>query len=139
MAPTDSPRKYPSDLPVRVARLLLACWLIVAPFLLGFGGTFPQRQDTVAGIVLLVSGVIGLFVPGMRISFLLVGGWLVFSPRVSFEYAFVPIAYWHDSILGLACLFLGLIPLWSRDLGVTEGVPAEPSPRGWRRRRARAA
>ena len=138
--PPDAPRRYPRDLPLRVARVLLACWLIIGPFLLGFGGTFAQRQDTVAGILLLVSGIIGLFVPGMRVSLLLVGGWLILSPRLSYEYYFQPVAYWHDSIIGLLCLFLGLLPIWSGDLGVVRKDAAqeeEARARRWRIWRAR--
>lgn len=116
----------PRDLPLRVARLLLALWLIVGPFLLGFGGTFPQRQDAVAGVLLLGPAALGLFVPGLRIALILVGAWLIASPRMSFEYSFVPVAYWHDTLVGLACLFLGLLPIWreDRDVVVSRREPA---------------
>jgi hypothetical protein len=139
-APTPFVRRpRPRDLPLRIARVLLAMWLIVGPFLLGFGGTFPQRQDTVAGLVLLGLTALGLFVPGTRVALILAGAWLIASPRMSFEYSFVPIAYWHDSIAGLACFFLGLLPLWrskpESDVVLQRREPApetETSPRRWR-------
>ena len=116
----------PRDLPLRIARVVLAMWLLVGPFLLGFGGTFPQRQDAIAGLLLLVPAALGLIVPGLRIALVMVGAWLIASPRMSFEYTFVPVAYWHDTLVGLACLFLGLFPIWreDQDVVVTRREPA---------------
>lgn len=104
-------RRFPADMPLRVLRVLLAMWLIVAPFLLGFGGTFAQRQDTVSGLLLLPMAILGLLVPGTRVVFLVVGAWLLLSPSFSYEYMFTPVAVWHDRILGLLCLTVGLFPL----------------------------
>lgn len=109
---------HPRDLPLRFVRLFLAIWLLVGPYLLGFGGTFPQRQDAVAGLSLLGLMALGLFVPGMRVALIVVGGWLIASPRASFEYTFLPVAYWHDSVVGLALLVLGLLPVWREDRDV---------------------
>lgn len=133
-------RRFPADMPLRVFRVLLAMWLIVAPFLLGFGSTFAQRQDSVAGLLLLPVALLGLLVPGTRVAFLMVGAWLVVSPSFSYEYAPGSVALWHDRILGLLCLSVGLFPLWrestSEEVIVTEGagerIAAAPGEKiGW--------
>lgn len=101
----------PLDLVLRAVRLLLALWLVVGPFLLGFGWTFPQKQDAVIGLALLPLMAIGLLAPGMRIAMIVAGAWLVASPSLSGWYLFSDPAIWHDRIAGLACLFLGFLPL----------------------------
>lgn len=113
-------RRHPLDFPLRGFRVLVAMWLIVAPFLLGFADeTFVQRQDTVAGLLLLASALLGLLVPGTRVMFLVVGAWLMLSPSYSYEYAAGSLPFWHDRIVGLLCLFIGALPL-RETLEVTE-------------------
>ena len=97
---------------LRVAWLLLSLWLMVGPFLLGFGGTWPQRQDLVAGLMLLPLALLGFAVQGpVRVWLLATGVWLLLAPDVSGEYFHTGAAMWHDRIVGLAALFLGLIPM----------------------------
>src|SRR5205085_1864100 len=101
------------------------------PFLLGFGGTFAQRQDTVAGLLLLPMAILGLLVPGTRIAFLAIGFWLVLSPSFSYEYSGMHVAMWHDRIAGLLAISIGLFPLRresaSSEVLVTTAAP-EPAP-----------
>ena len=130
-------RRHPLDYPLRGFRVLVAMWLIVAPFLLGFAdNTFVQRQDAVAGLLLLVSALVGLLVPGTRVMFLVVGAWLMMSPSFSYAYAAGSLPFWHDRIVGLLCLFVGVLPL-RETMDVTGSrreparVPADGRGRRW--------
>lgn len=119
-------RTLPADFPLRVVRLLLAVWLIVSPFLLGYGWTFAQRQDTVAGILLLPLLVLGLVVPGMRVALLVVGPWLIFSPYFSGWYApEMDAAIWNARITGLLATILGLVAIPDRPLVMDPQAPED--------------
>lgn len=109
-------QRLPADTPLRVVRLLLAIWLIVSPFLLGYAWTFAQRQDTVAGLLLLPLLLLGLVVPGMRVALLVVGPWLMFAPYFSGWYTDdMQAAVWNARITGLLATMLGLLAIPERE------------------------
>ena len=115
--------RLPADTPLRIVRLLLAIWLLVSPFLLGYAWTFPQREHTLAGLLLLPVLALGLVVPGMRVALLIVGPWLMFSPYFSGWYGDSDAAIWNARIAGLLATMLGLLAIPEREHVV------EPEPR----------
>lgn len=102
---------YPREaLALRLARLLLACWWVICPFVLGYGGTFVQKQDVVAGLLMLPILLFGLAVGGGRSLLFVVGAWMLLSPSLSGMYFEQHTAFWNDRITGLLAMFLSLGP-----------------------------
>ena len=126
------------DLGLRIARVLLAAWWIVSPYLLAYAHSYPQRQDVLIGLVVLPFLALGIAMEGMRVVLLCAGVWLFCAPFWSGEYFLLHRAMWNDWITGVLAFGLGLFPLrptqaWNR-VYVLSTLSLRP--RGWHRQRA---
>jgi hypothetical protein len=131
-------RRAEADLALRSVRVVLAVWLVFAPVILGYFGTFPAKQDILIGLVTLPLLALGIALNGMRVVLILAGAWLVFSPIFSGMYFGLHAAALNDTIVGVVALGLGIFPLrrmetFDRPI-VLSGLVARP--RGWHRQRA---
>jgi len=66
--------------------LVAGVWLIIAPFILGYGGTVAALNDLILGIVIGVIALIRIFSPA-RTTWLswvnaVAGLWLIFAPSI---------------------------------------------------------
>lgn len=93
-------------------RLLLAFWLLFGPLVLGYWGTFAQRQNTVMALIAIPTLALGFAIKGMRVALLGMAMWLLASPWWSGWYDLWPQAIANDVITGAVALLLGIFPLW---------------------------
>jgi hypothetical protein len=97
---------------VRVAaaiNALAGIWLILAPFILGYGSGNPYWNDIVFGAIVLAVALVRLAAPALAvISWLnvVIGAWLFAS---AFWLDTTATASWNDAILGIVVCVLGLI------------------------------
>jgi SPW repeat-containing protein len=128
--PADDPRFQPPERPrrepearARAARdrrsavatarglsLIAGIWLIIAPFVLGYGGGDPTWNDIVFGAIvaiLALAGISGLWRhPALSYATALIGAWIFAS---AFWLDSSATAAWNDVILGLIVFVLAII------------------------------
>lgn len=102
--------------------IIAAIWLVLSPFILGFGGTALATNAIVVGIVVGVLALIRVFSPLSTgwLSWInaIAGLWLIIAP---FSIGYLGLAaLWNSLILGLIVLVLSL---WS------SAATAQPSTR----------
>jgi hypothetical protein len=88
--------------------VLAGIWLIIAPFVLGYGGGDPYWNDIVFGALVAVIAA-ARFATGIRYAWLswlnmLIGAWLFAS---AFWLDHTGRASWNDAILGVIVFLLG--------------------------------
>lgn len=93
--------------------VLAGLWLIVAPFILGYGGSTAMVNDLVVGaaILLLASGQALSEVTESRWASwanVALGGWLIVTPFI-FNFATGSNAMWNDIILGLVVAGMAVV------------------------------
>lgn len=92
--------------------LVAGIWLILAPFILGYGGTVAALNDLVVGIVVGVVALVRMF-SALRTNWLswvnaVAGLWLIFAPSI-LDYT-TAVARTNDIVLGIIILALSI---WS--------------------------
>lgn len=101
-------RVDPRDIAVRPRNgsgwnIAAGIWLIIAPFILGYGVMTAIRNDILIGAIVLIFGLVGISseeVRWTRIINLLAGIWLFFSPFI-LNYSYLTSALWNDLVLGI--------------------------------------
>lgn len=88
--------------------ILAGLWLIVAPFVLGYGAMAPRWNDIVLGIVIGVFALIRTFTP-LRAQWLswaniILGLWLIVAP-FALNYT-GQASLWNDIVLGIVVIAL---------------------------------
>ena len=107
--------------------VLAGIWLIIAPFVLGYGDGDPYWNDIVFGAIVVVLGASrGLF--ALRQTWLsalnvLIGAWIFIS---AFWLDSTGKAAWNDVILGAIVFVLGVIA-WSERGGRAPASTNEPA------------
>lgn len=126
----------------RGARLVLAFWLVIGPFVLGYGDTPAQRFESTLGLLTFPLMVLGIVIPGVRVVLILVGAVLIGAPFWSGLYFQVEAGQFNAVIVGVLAVVLGIVPLRRTSLFRPEEPQVEahaPPPRvrrvSWRRRR----
>jgi hypothetical protein len=107
-----------------ILNILAGIWLIIAPFIVGFGGlTAPMVNSVVLGAVVLILAAIRTANPlrGQGLSWinLLLGIWLIISPWVV-GFASAAAATRNTVIFGIV---VGILAIWNL-IASTPTVPA---------------
>jgi hypothetical protein len=95
-----------------LVNLVLGAWLVVAPWILGYGGRGAAVNDVVLGVAVGAAAII-LLVTGLRgwaWVTLVLGAWLVAAPWI-LGYGGIAAAATNDVILGLAIGVVSVIQL----------------------------
>jgi peptidoglycan/LPS O-acetylase OafA/YrhL len=129
-APAAPPPMVDTRDHVRVAAALnvvAGIWLIIAPFVLGYGEGDPRWNDIVFGAIVAVLALARLAAPRLAwISAInmVIGAWIFAS---AFWLDQTSTASWNDGILGVVVFVLGLIAVIGdrdRRLTTTDGMNA---------------
>ncbi len=102
------------------AHLLLAVWLFLSPWVLGFADseTVAWNAWLVAVIVATAAVVsIGRYSPQAQWVAVVMGAWLIVSPWLLRTAALAPAAYWNLAAVGLAFVAVGGWNLTARRRG----------------------
>ena len=96
--------------------IIAGIWLIIAPFILGYGTSKPITNDIILGIIVGIVALIRVFNP-VRTTMLswiniIAGAWLIIVPFL-LSYAYTT-PRWNDVILGIIVLVLAI---WSMGAG----------------------
>jgi hypothetical protein len=107
--------------------VLAGIWLIIAPFVLGYGDGDPYWNDIVFGAIVVVLGASRVLfaprLPWVSAINVLIGAWIFIS---AFWLDATGTAAWNDVILGAIVFVLGIIA-WSADGGRTATTIDDPA------------
>jgi len=92
--------------------IVLAIWLIIAPFVLSYVGTTPLWNDIVLGVLIGIVGIVRMISPTRSTNWLnwlsvAFGVWLIIAPFVLSYANVVPL--WNDIILGIG---VAVVSFW---------------------------
>ena len=108
--------------------VIAGIWLIVAPFILGFSGTFLSLNDVVTGIIIaLVSLIaIGVSEEGKWLNWInmLLGAWIFITPF--FLMSVGNAGMWNNLIIGIITVALGAWGVISMSSASSSSSPQHP-------------
>ncbi|HET9174128.1 MAG TPA: SPW repeat protein [Candidatus Saccharimonadales bacterium] len=93
---------------LHILAILIAFWLIIAPFVLGYGSAVVTVNEIVSAFIISVLGALRLYQSNITWSSWALGGmglWLILSPFI-FGYGHHVSAYWNELGIGILLIIL---------------------------------
>ncbi len=109
----------------------IGCWLMLAPFILGYESAAMSRSDVVSGVLLaaLALGSLSWRAAPLRWGAALVGVWLLMAPLLF--WAPTPAAYLNDTLLGAAAIGLAAASRPPPGVSPAAALTGPTVPPGW--------
>lgn len=102
---------------ISVLNALIGIWFIVSPYILSYATMQARWEQTIAGIIVTIAGIVRFFAPQLRwVSWITVAVavWMIVAPFATGYEA--TIAFWNEIVFGI---LLCVLALWNTTIQPT--------------------